>query len=56
MIKLRGVNKYFNKGKKNEIHVINDATLNLGTKGLVGAFRTIQAGRKDYHAQRNRRS
>ncbi|MBS6798982.1 MAG: ABC transporter ATP-binding protein/permease [Firmicutes bacterium] len=35
MIKLRGVNKYFNKGKKNEIHVINDTTLNLGTKGLV---------------------
>lgn len=35
MIKLRGVNKYFNKGKRNEIHVINDTTLNLGTKGLV---------------------
>ena len=35
MIKLRGVNKYFNKGKKNEIHVINDPTLNLGTKRLV---------------------
>ena len=32
MIKLRGVNKYFNKGKRNEIHVINDTTLNLGTK------------------------
>ncbi|MBS6695415.1 MAG: ABC transporter ATP-binding protein/permease, partial [Firmicutes bacterium] len=31
----RGVNKYFNKGKRNEIHVINDTTLNLGTKGLV---------------------
>lgn len=35
MIKLRGVNKYFNKGKRNESHVINDTTLNLGTKGLV---------------------
>ena len=35
MIKLRGENKYFNKGKRNENHVINDTTLNLGTKGLV---------------------
>ena len=34
MIELRSVNKYFNKGKKNEIHVINNTTLNLD-KGLV---------------------
>ena len=35
MIKLFGVNKYFNKGKKNQIHVINDTTLDFGNKGLV---------------------
>lgn len=35
MIRLKGVNKYFNKGKKNQIHVINDTTLELGGKGLV---------------------
>lgn len=35
MIKLFGVNKYFNKGKKNQIHVINETTLDLGTSGLV---------------------
>ena len=35
MIKLFGVNKYFNKGKKNQIHVINETTLDLGSSGLV---------------------
>lgn len=35
MIELRNVNKYFNKGKKNQIHVINNTTLSLEDKGLV---------------------
>ena len=35
MIRLKGVNKYFNKGKRNEIHVINDTTLELEPTGLV---------------------
>ena len=35
MITLDHVNKYFNKGKKNEIHVINDTTLSFPEKGLV---------------------
>lgn len=35
MIELKNVNKYFNKGKKNEIHVINDTTLTLPNEGLV---------------------
>ena len=35
MIKLFGVNKFFNKGKKNQIHVINDTTLDFGNKGLI---------------------
>lgn len=35
MIKLNNVNKYFNRHKKNEIHVINNTTLELDDKGLV---------------------
>lgn len=35
MIRLEHVNKYFNKGKKNEIHVINDLNLMLNNNGLV---------------------
>ncbi|MEA4921875.1 MAG: ATP-binding cassette domain-containing protein [Eubacteriaceae bacterium] len=36
MVILEGVNKYFNRKKKNEIHVINDTTLEFGKSGLVG--------------------
>ena len=35
MIELQKVNKYFNKGRRNEIHAINDTTLSLPDKGLV---------------------
>ena len=35
MITLEKVNKYFNKGKKNQIHVINDTSLKLPDQGLV---------------------
>lgn len=35
MIKLHNLDKYFNKGASNEIHVINDISLNLPDKGLV---------------------
>lgn len=35
MIKIEKVNKYFNKGKKNQIHVINNTTLEFGKTGLV---------------------
>ena len=45
MIKLRGVNKYFNKGKKNQIHVINDTTINLGTSGLVALLGPSGSGK-----------
>ena len=36
MIRLENVNKYFNKKKKNEIHVINETSLDFDKKGLVG--------------------
>ncbi len=35
MIRLTGVNKYYNRKKSNEIHVINDTSIELADKGLV---------------------
>ncbi len=35
MIKIEGLNKFYNKGKNNEIHVINDVTLELPNSGLI---------------------
>lgn len=35
MIKIEGLNKYYNKGRKNQIHVINDTNIELPDKGLV---------------------
>lgn len=38
MIKLEAVNKYFNKGKPNEIHVINNVNLELPESGIVAIY------------------
>ena len=38
MIKLKNINKYYNKGNLNEIHVINDVSLELPEKGIVALF------------------
>ena len=38
MIRIKGVNKYFNKGRQNEIHVINNVNLELPEKGMVAIF------------------
>ena len=35
MIEIKNANKYYNRHKKNEIHVINDTTLTLPDNGLV---------------------
>ena len=35
MIKLHNVNKYFNKRRANEIHVINNTSLELPESGIV---------------------
>mgnify|MGYP000335743514 FL=1 len=35
MIKVRNVNKYFNKNKLSEIHVLNDIDVQFAEKGLV---------------------
>ena len=38
MIKLDGLHKFFNKGKSNEIHVINDVSLDFPDHGMVAIF------------------
>jgi ABC-type lipoprotein export system ATPase subunit/ABC-type antimicrobial peptide transport system permease subunit len=38
MIRLDRIQKYFNKGKSNEIHVINDVTLDFPDHGMVAIF------------------
>ena len=38
MIKINGLNKFFNKGKSNEIHVINNVSLDLPESGMVAVF------------------
>lgn len=38
MIKLNNVNKFYNKGKSNQIHVVNNVSLELPDKGIVGIF------------------
>ncbi len=38
MISIKGLNKFFNKGKQNEIHVINDVTLDLPERGMTAIF------------------
>ena len=35
MIKVDNVNKYYNKGKANQIHVINNTTMTLPDRGIV---------------------
>ena len=38
MIKISGIHKFFNKGRQNEIHVLNDVSLDLPEKGMVAIF------------------
>ena len=38
MIKLNSLNKFYNKGKENEIHVVNDVSLELPYSGMVAIF------------------
>ena len=38
MINIKNLNKYYNKSRSNEIHVINDLTLDLPDTGLVAIF------------------
>ena len=38
MISIRGLNKFFNKGRQNEIHVINDVSLELPERGMAAIY------------------
>ena len=38
MIRISSLHKFFNKGRQNEIHVINDVSLELPQKGMVAIF------------------
>lgn len=38
MIRIQGLHKFFNKGRQNEIHVINGISLDLPEKGMVAIF------------------
>lgn len=45
MIKLRNLNKFFFKGKKNQIHVLNNVSLELEEKGLVAIHGSSGSGK-----------
>lgn len=38
MIEIKALNKYYNRGKSNQIHVINNVTLSLPESGMVAIF------------------
>jgi len=45
MIKITNLNKFYNKGKNNQIHVINDTNLVLPEKGLISFLGTSGSGK-----------
>lgn len=45
MIRLDNVNKYFNRKKSNEIHVINNTSLEMGDTGLVALLGSSGCGK-----------
>ena len=45
MIKVQGLNKFYNKNKSNELHVINDVTLELPNQGLVSFLGASGSGK-----------
>lgn len=45
MIKLENVDKYFNRFKKNKIHVINNTSLEFGSQGLVALLGPSGSGK-----------
>lgn len=45
MIKISNLDKYYNKGKQNEIHVINDTSLELPSKGLISLLGQSGSGK-----------
>ena len=38
MIKISGLNKYYNKGRQNEVHAVDNITMTLPDKGMIAFF------------------
>lgn len=45
MIEIKKVNKYFNRRKRNQIHIINNTSLEFGDKGLVAILGQSGSGK-----------
>ena len=45
MIKIENANKYFNRHKRNEIHVINNTSLEFGENGLIALLGKSGSGK-----------
>ena len=45
MIRLEKVNKYFNKHRRNQIHIINNTSLELEDKGLIAILGESGSGK-----------
>ena len=45
MIKLEKVNKYFNRRKKNQIHIINNTSIEFENTGLVALLGASGSGK-----------
>ena len=45
MIRLEKVNKYFNRRRRNEIHIIDNTSLELGDNGLVAILGQSGSGK-----------
>ncbi len=48
MIKINNLNKYYNKNKSNEIHVINNINLDIDSPGLVTILGSSGAGKSTF--------
>ena len=53
MIKLEKVNKYFNKGKANQIHVIDNTSMVLPDRGIVCLLGPVKTHHFIYRFLRN---
>lgn len=45
MVKIEKLNKYFNKGRRNQIHIINNTTLEFESTGLVAILGSSGSGK-----------
>ena len=45
MVKIEKINKYFNKRRKNKIHIINNTSLEFESKGLVAILGQSGSGK-----------